>query len=81
MPAVLRLWACIVLGIMTAVLPACARVIAWPGVEPDQDFVRRHIDAMETKPFDGVVLLALIPGSDGVSRPFTWSVLERRYSA
>jgi len=81
MAAVPRVWACIVLGIMTAVLPACARVIAWPSPEPDQDFVRRHIDAMETKPFDGVVLQALIPGSDGVARPFTWSVLERRYSA
>jgi len=64
-----------------AVLPACARVIAWPSPEPDPDFVRRHIDAMETKPFDGVVLQALIPGSDGVARSFTWSVLERRYSA
>ena len=80
-PVVLRVWACIFLWILTAVLPACARVIAWPSVEPDQDFVRRHITSMETKPFDGVVLQALIPGSDGVARPFTWSVLDRRYSA
>lgn len=69
----------LLLCVGTAVLPACARVIAWPSFEPDQDFVRRHIAAMEIKPFDGVVLQARIPGAGGVSRSFTWSVLERRY--
>lgn len=81
MPAALRVCACIALWIGTAVLPACARLIAWPSFEPDQDFVRRHIAAMETKPFDGVVLQAMIPIPDGTARPFTWSVLERSYSA
>lgn len=81
MPVVARGCTSILLLILMALSPACARVIAWPSVEPDQDFVRRHITSMETKPFDGVVLQALIPGSDGAVRPFTWSVLERRYSA
>jgi hypothetical protein len=63
------------------VLLACTRVIAWPSVEPDPDFVRRHIASMETKPFDGVVLQALIPGPDEAPRSFTGSVLERRYTA
>jgi hypothetical protein len=80
MSAVVTNCACLMLCIVTVVLPACARVIAWPSPEPDPDFVRRHIDSMETKPFDGVVLQALIPGSDGEARPFTWSVLERRYN-
>jgi hypothetical protein len=75
-----RLRACIFPWILTALLPACTRVIAWPSVEPDPDFVRRHIASMETKPFDGVVLQALIPGPDGAAGSFTWSVLERRYT-
>ena len=78
-PAAPRIWACILLWIM-AVVTGCARVVAWPSVEPDQDFVRRHIASMETKPFDGVVLQALISGPEGTVRSFTWSVLERRYS-
>ena len=74
-----RIWACHFLYLITVMSLACARVIAWPSFEPDQDFVRRHIASMETKPFDGVVLQALLPGPDGGMRPFTWSVLERRY--
>lgn len=70
----------ILLLALTGLSPACARVIAWPSVEPDQDFVRRHIASMETKPFDGVVLQAVMSGPDGVTQAFTWSVLERRYS-
>lgn len=62
-------------------LPACARVIAWPSLEPDPDFVQRHIAAMETKPFDGVVLQAVIAGQEGMARLFAWSAVNRRYSA
>ncbi len=79
LPVVPHVCVCALLWIM-AVLAACARVIAWPSVEPDQDFVRRHIVSMETKPFDGVVLHAVIAGPEGTARSFTWSVLERRYS-
>ena len=60
---------------------ACVRLIAWPSVEPDQEFVRRHISSMETKPFDGVVLQATLPGLEGASRFFAWSAPTRRYSA
>jgi hypothetical protein len=67
-------------GLATGSL-ACARLIAWPSVEPDQEFVRRHISSMETKPFDGVVLQATLPSLEGTPRYFTWSAPTRRYSA
>ena len=63
------------------VSPACARLIAWPGAEPDHEFVRRHISTMELKPFDGVVLAARIPGLEGLAREFAWSAATRRYTA
>jgi len=66
---------------LALVASACARLIAWPGIEPDQDFVRRHITAMEHKPFDGVVLAARIPGLEGSAREFAWSAVTRRYTA
>ncbi len=59
---------------------SCAKLIAWPADEPDQDFLRRNITAMETKPFDGVVLQAVVPGLEGTARYFTWSAVTRRYS-
>jgi len=81
MPAALRIWTCIFLWVVTTVLPACARVIAWPSPDLDQDFVRRHITLMETKPFDGVVLQATMVGQEGTARFFAWSAVNRRYSA
>ncbi len=65
---------------IAALVSGCARLIAWPAVEPDQEFLRRNIAAMETKPFDGVVLQAVVPGVEGPARYFTWSALSRRYS-
>jgi hypothetical protein len=66
---------------LALIASACARLIAWPGVEPDQDFVRRHISAMEHKPFDGVVLAARIRDLEGPAREFAWSAVTRRYTA
>lgn len=66
---------------LTIVSSACARLIAWPAIEPDQEFVRRHISAMELKPFDGVVLAARVPGLEGLAREFAWSAVTRRYTA
>jgi hypothetical protein len=66
--------------VLAVVSPACARVIAWSSVEPDPDFVRRHIVAMETKPFDGVVLQATMAGQQGIARLFAWSAVSRKYS-
>ncbi|MBI2000155.1 MAG: hypothetical protein HYS69_03010 [candidate division NC10 bacterium] len=80
MPTPVRSWAWVLLSALTALLPACTRLIAWPEAEPDQDFLRRHIAAMEVKPFDGVVLQATVPGLEGSARVFTWSALARRYS-
>ncbi len=77
--ALVRNCAYLMLCIVAAVLPACARVIAWPSPEPDQDFVRRHIAVMETKPFDGVVLQATMAGQEGTARFFAWSAVNRRY--
>ncbi|HEX9897620.1 MAG TPA: hypothetical protein VGC81_00245 [Candidatus Methylomirabilis sp.] len=74
-----RLWTLLV-G-LAMVSSACARLIAWPAIEPDQEFVRRHISAMERKPFDGVVLAARIPGLEGLTREFAWSAVTRRYTA
>ena len=55
----------ILVCLLAALSPACARVIAWPSVEPDQDLVRCHITSMEAKPFDGVVLQATGRGAGG----------------
>jgi hypothetical protein len=79
--SVIRHWLWIFLIGIVVVSPACARLIAWPGVEPDHQFVRRHISTMELKPFDGVVLAARIPGLEGPAREFTWSAATRRYTA
>jgi len=68
------------LVLFAVLLPACARVIAWPGVEPDQDFLQRHIASMESKPFDGVVIQAVVPGVHEDVRLFTWSTLKHRYT-
>lgn len=80
MPTRVRSCARVLLWALTALLPACARLIAWPDAEPDQEFLRRHIVSMEAKPFDGVVLQATVPGLEGSARVFTWSALARRYS-
>ncbi len=79
--AVLRICACIFLWIVTAALPAWARVIVWPSPEPGQDFVRRHIASMETKPFDGLVLRATLAEQEGTARSLAWSAVNRRYAA
>jgi hypothetical protein len=78
--SVIRRWLWIFLMGTVIVSPACARLIAWPGYEPDHEFVRRHISAMELKPFDGVVLAARIPGLEGLAREFAWSAATRRYT-
>jgi hypothetical protein len=70
----------LLLAVVAAASLGCARLIAWPSEEPDQEFVRRHIASMETKPFDGVVLQATLPGLEGAARSFTWSASTRRYS-
>ena len=70
----------VLLALLAALFPACARVIAWPSVEPDQDFLQRHIASMESKPFDGVVIQAVVPGVHEGVRLFTWSTLRHRYT-
>lgn len=59
---------------------ACARLIAWPGPEPDQEFLRKHISSMEAKPFDGVVLQVTVPSLEGGARNFAWSALSYSYT-
>ena len=68
------------LALLTILLVACARVIAWPSVEPDQDFLQRHIASMDSKPFDGVVIQAVVPGVHESARLFTWSTLKHQYT-
>ena len=71
----------VLLAALALALSACARVIAWPSPDVDQDFVRRHITAMEMKPFDGLVLQATMAGQEGAARLFAWSAMNRRYGA